>query len=180
MKTCNSVDIVEGNGKFCDRGRSAFQGLPVRVFNSLFETYKADRSYNAIIAAGVLELMDNPLGFMRSIYDWLNPKGILILTTPNARSLHRRIGAIMGFEPNTTTLNDQAIKTGVVKLYDRYEVLSLAKEAGFSIIDCRGMFLKPLPSRELAKLSEPYIKALMSLGDELPDYAKQIVLIATK
>lgn len=85
----------------------------------------------------------------------------------------------MGFEPDTETLNEQAIKTGVVRLYDRYELLTLLDRAGFKVEDCRGVFLKPLPSAELSALPPPYLDALMAVGDELPDYCKQIVAVAS-
>ncbi len=172
------VMIIEQDLEHC---RHASKRFPkVSVASGRFENFDPEPAYNTVFSAGVLEVIPEPGDFLERCRGWLVPGGTLILTTPNRRSLHRRIGALMGIEPDTEALNDQARQTGAVKLYDRYELISLVRAAGFEILLCRGFFLKPLPSRQMAQLSDTLIRALMDVGDELSDYAKQLVVVGQK
>jgi 2-polyprenyl-3-methyl-5-hydroxy-6-metoxy-1,4-benzoquinol methylase len=64
---------------------------------STFETFEPGRKFDCIHMGGMLKHLDDPVALLRRSREWLSPKGRLIATTPNARSLHRRVGVYMGF-----------------------------------------------------------------------------------
>ena len=178
LATGHSVDIVEGNGTACAEARQRFEGQAVRVHHDLFESFTPSRLYDTIVAGSVIELMAEPAAFLSSLRAWMKPDGVLILTTKNRRSLHRRLGVYMGLEDSTESLNAQARATNTLHLYDRYELTSLLSAQGFQIELNTGMFLKVLPSKQIAEMEAPLINALMAVGDEMADYCKELVVIA--
>ena len=177
---CRSVDVVEGNIARCTAGRRQFGDPAVKFIHSNFENYHPNRNYDAVVAGSVIEFMDDDKAFLTRLYEWTCPGGLLILTTPNRASLHRRIGVAMGIESSLEELGQQAEQTGAKRLYDRPALLSIVNKTGFNVIDCRAMFLKTVPSAMLANFSDDMLEALMIVGDELPNYGKQLVLIARR
>lgn len=69
------------------------KGLSVRVFKSYLEDYvrNTETKYDAIILYDVLEHVDSPGETIRLFEKLLNDKGIVIIQTPNYRSLMAKI-----------------------------------------------------------------------------------------
>jgi len=59
--------------------------------HSLFEDYEPDKLFDTIILEHVLEYVDNPVGLLKLVKIWLNPKGRLFLRVPNANSIHKQL-----------------------------------------------------------------------------------------
>jgi len=179
LLTRGHVDIIEGNSAFCDDARQRYNGRNVRVFHSMFEDFKPDVEYDSIIMASAIEHLSNPDQVLASIRSWMSPTGVLVLTTKNRRSLHRRLGVAMGLETSTEQLNEAALATHALRLYDRYDLASLLRQCGWNIQVNTGMFLKVLPTAMMETLSDALLEGYMSLGDELADYCKELVFVCT-
>jgi 2-polyprenyl-3-methyl-5-hydroxy-6-metoxy-1,4-benzoquinol methylase len=167
-----SSDIVEGNSKHIEYARAAYAGnAMVRIQQSSFEEFAPARQYNTIIAGDMLQYVEDSIGFLRKMSGWLAPQGRLIVTVANSRSLHRRIGSLLGMENHPTDSNTRDQQVGNLRQYDRYKLRQELLAAGLTPIELRGCFLKPLSSTQIAGWSDALLEAFLEMGDELEDYA---------
>ena len=167
-----TVDIVEGDELHVAEARSLYPGNErVRLFHARFETFAPDRRYDTIIAGDMLRYIAQPVEFLARLRSWLAERGRLIVTVPNALSMHRRIGTLMGMEVHPTDANARDVEVGNLRSYDRYRLRSELARAGLSVRELRGCFLKPLSSAQMTGWDDRLLRAFLELGDELEDYA---------
>ena len=165
------VDVVEGAARHVEHAREKYDGdSGVRIFHSLFQEYEPSRGYDTIIAGDMLRYLESPVDFLSRCTNWLNPGGRLVVTVPNSRSLHRRVGAFMNLEANPTEANKRDLEVGNRRSYDRYELRSQLMQAGLDVLEVRGCFLKPLSSSQMADWDDCTLRAFNALGEELEDY----------
>ncbi len=90
-------------------------------------------AYDVIVLAEVIEHLHTApslvLGFIRSL---LRPGGILILQTPNAAALHKRVKLVLGRNPYEQIREDVS-DPGHFREYTRRELTTLAQQAGFRL-----------------------------------------------
>ena len=179
-----SIDIVEGATEHAQRALQDFASDPrVTVVHSLFEDFRPTGQYDTIVMAGVIKHIPDDVGFLRLARSWLAPGGVVLASTPNSRSLHRRLGACMGLEPAPDEHNARDREVFNVHLYDRYKFRALFTEAGYEVVSVKGIFLKILSTEQLMHLGERYdieriLTGLHALGEELQDYAWYLSLVA--
>lgn len=165
------VDIVEGASRHAEKARLQYaQRKDVRVFHALFQEFEPDRTYDTVIAGDMLRYVPDPVLFLGRVREWLKPEGRLIVTVPNTRSLHRRVGAVMGMESTPSSPNQRDAEVGNLRGYDRYQLRAELRAAGFEVATLRGCFLKPLSSAQMADWTDELLRSFMILGDELEDY----------
>jgi 2-polyprenyl-3-methyl-5-hydroxy-6-metoxy-1,4-benzoquinol methylase len=175
------VDVVEGAAAHVEHARTRFHGCAgVRVFHSLFQELKPDCAYDCIIAGDMLRYLEEPTDFLRTARAWLKDDGVLIATMPNSRSLHRRVGALMGLEGSPGELNDRDREVGNRRTYDRYELKTLLESAGLHVRTMQGCFLKPVSSAQMEGWDDALLRAFLLLGDELADYCWFLYAICRK
>ncbi|MCM3900474.1 MAG: class I SAM-dependent methyltransferase [Pyrinomonadaceae bacterium] len=165
-------DIVEGAERHVNHARQRYAGNDrVTIHHALFEAFQPSRRYNSIIAGDILRYISEPVTFLRHLKDWLATNGRVILTVPNSRSLHRRIGTLMNMEAHPTDANNRDKEVGNLRSYDRYQLRHELQCAGLRIVELRGCFLKPLSSGQMEGWSDDLLQAFCEIGDELEDYA---------
>ncbi len=175
------VDIVEGASRHVEHGRRRYGARPdVRLFHALFQEFTPDTRYDTVIAGDVLRYIPDDVGFLRQIGEWLVSSGQLIVTVPNRRSLHRRIGALVGMERTIDEPNSRDREVGNLRSYDRYLLRDVVQSAGFSIAELRGCFLKPLSSAQMQDWPDDLLRAFRDVGDELEDYCWFLYALATR
>ncbi len=98
---------------------------------NFFEAQTIPQKFDLIVCGEVIEhLYTSPKKLLRNFYQLLNPNGYLIIQTPNAVSLRKRIALIFGrnpFEIPRENLNNP----GHYREYTAKELKILALEAGF-------------------------------------------------
>jgi 2-polyprenyl-3-methyl-5-hydroxy-6-metoxy-1,4-benzoquinol methylase len=166
-----SVDIVEGAQRHVEHARSRYAGRDgVRIFHALFQEFSPAVQYDTVIAGDMLRYVPDDVAFLSAVHDWLRPGGHLIVTVPNRRSLHRRIGVLLGTESSLDEPNARDREVGNQRAYDRYTLRHAVRAAGFDLHTLRGCFLKPLSSAQMQDWPDELLRAFADVGDELEDY----------
>lgn len=95
--------------------------------------------YDIIVMAEVIEhLYTSPSLVMAFLKTLLNPNGILIIQTPNAAVLYKRIKLLFGCNPYEM-IREDTVNPGHFREYTKKELMSNAMKLGFSVEKC---FLK--------------------------------------
>jgi len=184
LKYASILDVVEGSEINIKRAKSKIGNTnKVKFYHSLWEDFKyPKKKYSDIIWFRGIEHTNNPEKILKKISNSLIPDGRLHIIVPNALSLHRRIGAIMGLIKNPWAMSERDIALGHVKVYDRFKLLSILTENKYKIIAWEGIILKPFPNDKMFQLykeNPELIEALYEVGKELPDYCAEIYVCAT-
>jgi SAM-dependent methyltransferase len=94
---------------------------------------EGDGSYDLVVAAEVIEhLHSSPVLVLRYLASWLRPGGWLLLQTPNAVALHKRLRMLAGRNPIEPIRLDPA-KAGHFHEYTLGELRDAASEAGLAV-----------------------------------------------
>lgn len=173
------VHIVEGAARHVEHARTRYRNRPeVQIAHGLFESFEPNSLYDSVIAGDMLGCLEDPVGLLVRAAGWLAAEGVLIVTVPNSRSLHRRVGVLMNLEPTLTDVNDLYTAVGNRWSYDRYLLRHHLNAAGFEVLASRGCFLKPLPSEQIKHWSDELLRGFLEIGDELEDYAYYVYAVA--
>ena len=91
--------------------------------------------HHLVIMAGVIEhLYTYPLIILDCIYHWIEKKGFLIIQTPNAVRLKRRLGLLIGKNPQEMIRQDRG-NPGHFREYTKEELIDLGRQAGLSLVE---------------------------------------------
>lgn len=172
------VTVVEGAARNAEFGRQKYAGdARVTVIRSLFESFEPSERFDCIHMGGMLKHLPDPVGLLRRAHTWLAPGGILIATTPNARSLHRRVGVQMGLLADLNALSETDRKVGNLRHYDLASFRELLTEGSFEITELATAILKPVSSPQMENWSDELLDALDRVADEAPDLGWYIYAI---
>jgi len=124
--------------------------------------------FDHVILSNVLEHLDKPLtGFMAAA-SVLNNGGSVHILSPNCDSLNRRIGFLMGKLPAMRYIPEKEIAMGHKHALNVEDIISMIKTANLQLQECRGVFLKPVPTPEMIAWSEDRIKAFFDVATDIP------------
>jgi trans-aconitate methyltransferase len=96
------------------------------------------REYDAIVFSEVLEhLRIAPASIFRLLASALRPGGSIIVQTPNACSIHKRIAVLRGRNPfqMITTEDPDAKDLGHIREFTVDEILTLGRSVGLEVVD---------------------------------------------
>jgi len=185
LRHSEKVTIIEAAKNHIDKCNKDFEkNTKVTIVHGLFEDFPdPEEKFDLILMSGVIKHVPNDLDFIKQTKKWLNKSGLVIATTPNSRSFHRRLGAYMGYQELPNSHNNRDISVFNVHLYDRFQWRNLFAKAGYRVHKCEGVFLKPFSTEQMMHLSLKFdvdkINAgLTLLGEELQDYCWYLFLVA--
>jgi SAM-dependent methyltransferase len=96
-----------------------------------------DGSYDAIVMAEVIEhLHSSPVTVLRHLATWLRPGGALVIQTPNAVALHKRIRMAAGRNP-IEPIREDGSNPGHFHEYTLDELRDAAGSAGLAVVGVR-------------------------------------------
>jgi len=122
------------------------------------------------LASHVLEHVDDPVAVMAKARSWVAPGGRLLVLVPNANSLHRLLGVKMGLLSRPDELNEMDRQLAHRRVYDQQLLASHIREAGWSIANTGGAYLKPLSNKQMEDWFSPELMdGFYELGKEFPD-----------
>lgn len=147
---------------------------------SLFEQLDLQRRFDTVVAAHVLEHVDDPQAFLRIARDHLAADGLLLVDVPNAWSIHRRLGVKLGLLQAVTDLNDADRSIGHQRVYTPTTLRQEIERAGLVVLDTGGVFFKVLSNAQIEEAFSPEIqKGFLELGNDLPEIAAEIYVVAS-
>lgn len=176
-KYSDKLLAIEPSLTYLNNTKSKLSLPNVQFQQCILEEFKSDYTFDLIVATGVLEHTQDDNYFLEKIRYLLNTEGKLVITVPNATSLHRRIGLQLGYISDIHELAEIDHSVGHFRYYSSSTLVTTLKEAGFQLECLEGIMLKPLINTEMDKLSEDYCDALFSIGLELPEYAAEIFAV---
>lgn len=173
-----AMTLVEGSSLFCDSLRKRFPGA--NVVHALFEEFEPAEKFDTIVLGHVLEHVENPVGVLTRVREWLKSDGVLFAAVPNARSIHRQAAVMMGMLPEENALNELDLHHGHRRVYNPESFRSEFTKAGLKVDVFGGYWLKPLSNGQLEKDWTPeMIESFMRLGERYPDIAGEIYVVAS-
>jgi 2-polyprenyl-3-methyl-5-hydroxy-6-metoxy-1,4-benzoquinol methylase len=93
---------------------------------------EADGSYHLVVVAEVIEHLNTPASrVLAYLSGFLRPAGVLLVQTPNAAALHKRVRALTG----RSALNAAAPDPGHVHEYTLGELVNAAGQTGLWVVD---------------------------------------------
>jgi len=179
LKNGCRITAVEGALRNVEYGREKYRGeARVELIHSLFDDFVPSEQFDLIHMGGMLKHLDDPVALLLRARSWLKPDGLLIATTPNARSLHRRVGVHMGMLKDLSSLSETDKKVGNLRHYDLDSFGKLLADAGFEVIEIATSVVKPASSDRMADWPDDLLDALDRIADEIPDYGWYIYSIS--
>lgn len=173
------VTAVEGATRNVEFGRAKYRDEPrVELIHALFQDYEPGEQFDIVHMGGMLKHLDDPAHLLRRARRWLLPGGILIATTPNARSLHRRLGVYMGLLKDLDALSPTDIAVGNNRHYDLPTFRQLIETSGYDIVEIGTAIIKPASSDKIEAWPDDLLDALDKIASEIPDYGWYIYAIA--
>ncbi|MBA4372535.1 MAG: hypothetical protein C0402_06690 [Thermodesulfovibrio sp.] len=180
LERFESVTSVDGSKELLTAMAQKVKGRDWTAVNSFFEDYIPVLLFDTVLITYVLEHVDDPLLILRHARRrWLKEGGRLAVVVPHALSLHRRLAVKMGLASHPAELGDTDRRMGHKHCFTSYEMEKMIINAGFRIIEVKGMFTKVLPNSMLTGCSDEQLKGLFELGLSLPvEYSAAIFILA--
>jgi len=176
-KRSQPLTVVEGALVFCDSIRERFP--EVEVFHSLFEDFRPTKKYDSIILGHVLEHVEDPVGVLGLVREWLSPGGKVLAAVPNARSVHRQAAVEMGLLRCEEAMNEADIHHGHRRVFNPESFRQIFRESGLQIELFGGYWLKPVSNYQIEESwTSEMLAAFVRLGERYPDIAAEIYIIA--
>lgn len=148
---------------------------------SLFETFEPSRSYDSVVMAHILEHVADPVALLERAAGWLAPGGRIVVSVPNAGSLHREIGVALGMLRETTELNEADLRIGHRRVYTREALLADVRAAGLYPEHVGGVFLKPLSNDQIERhWPDNLVEAFYEVGKLHPELCAELLVVARR
>jgi 2-polyprenyl-3-methyl-5-hydroxy-6-metoxy-1,4-benzoquinol methylase len=176
---------IDGSAEACRRLEARYGQRPeLEVRHGFFESVEIDERFETIILDHVLEHLADPGVTLKRARRWLSDGGCLIVTVPNADSLHRLLGVKLGMIPSPHSLNELDQKLGHHRVYDPASLAAELTRAGWKVVASGGMFLKLFSNGQMEAMlasgviGQEQLQGLSTLATDFPDHASEIYAVA--
>jgi 2-polyprenyl-3-methyl-5-hydroxy-6-metoxy-1,4-benzoquinol methylase len=162
--------LVEGSGLLIDVASrvTAASSADVQLCQALFEEYSPGEPADLVVASHVLEHVDDPQSLLLHLATWLRPGGKILIIVPNAESIHRRLGVILGLQQQLDDLSGRDLLVGHQRVYNLERLTSDVSSAGLSVLATKGFFIKVLSNAQMLNLDPDVVRGLCKVGEECP------------
>lgn len=176
------ITVLEASGEMCDLVRGRFPGR-VEVEHTTFEEAALPAVYDSVFLIHTLEHLDDPVGVLSRIREWLAPEGRLFVAVPNAYALSRQIAVKMGLVESPTAVTEAERKHGHRLTYDSSTLLSHLADAGLTVEEHGGVLVKGMANfqfdRALAAgiIDNAYLDGCYELGKSMPELTASLFAV---
>lgn len=150
------------------------------------ETFNLEEKFDTITMNMLLEHVDNPIVLLKNCKNHLASGGRIIVQVPNANSITRRLGVIMGVINSIKNITDKERNHfGHQRTYTIDTLQADVVSAGLKVRKVGGILFKPLPNEILGKIckekgyiwTQKFMNALVELGEDRPDDCAVIYVV---
>lgn len=180
LKYFKKVVAVDGSKKLINKAKKEIKSKKVVLINSYFENLDLEEKFDTIMMAHVLEHVKNPVLVIKIATKFLKKDGIIIVDVPNALSIHRQVGVLMGMLKSEYELNKQDLSIGHKRVYNMQKLVKDITLGGLRVKNKGGIFLKPFSNAQMEKiLSKKRIEAFSLMGIKFPEIAAEIYVVCS-
>jgi 2-polyprenyl-3-methyl-5-hydroxy-6-metoxy-1,4-benzoquinol methylase len=133
LEYTDTLDIVEGSAKYAQITEEKYQSR-IKMYVSLFEEFNPTKLYDAVVFAGVLHHIDQPVEMLKHITKWLRPEGQIFISVPNMTSFHRKLGVAMGVVDSVYATSDRNQFFAQPGRFDMERLIDICEMANLEII----------------------------------------------
>lgn len=174
-KHFEEIVIVDGAQRYIETVRELL-GDRAECHVGLFEEVEIDRTFDTILAVRILEHVTDPQSILQRIVRWLAPGGVVIISVPNAQSLHRQVGVQMGILDHVQSLSTMDRLYHHRRVYTADDLRADVEAVGLDIVEMRGVFLKPLSTKQIeSQWSIDLMTAFYEMADAYPDISTPLI-----
>lgn len=150
------------------------------------ETFKLNEKFDTITMNMLLEHVDDPIKLLKNCKRHLKRNGRIIAQVPNANSITRRLGVLMGVIDSINNITDKERNFyGHQRVYTLNTLRTDVKKAGLKIVKSGGILYKPLPNETLLdicqkkgkKWTENFLDALIKFGNDKPEDCANLFVV---
>ena len=131
--------------------------------------------FRTILCQHVLEHAEDPQAVLESCRELLKPGGHLLVSVPNAYSLHRSVGVRRRLISTHDDLGPRDKEAGHLRVYDASKLLGELHQARFGYAVRLPVIVKPFPDALMESLSIDMIDQLQDLAKIRPDLDSQLL-----
>ncbi len=175
VEITNDLTVVDGSGIFLKRLKLKYPYI--NTIHSYFENMNLEKKFDIILLCHILEHVNNPVKILSFLKRNMHESTKIIVTVPNAYSIHRLLGVEMGLLKDVHELNSSDLKVGHRRVYDFDLLIDDCKKAGLKVIHKQGIFLKPFSNSQLEKFPRKVWEGLYKLGDKFPNNCAELLLV---
>lgn len=163
-----TIEAVDRSRPYLDRLEA--RGLPgVSTRLGELEALDVDGTWHHVVATNLLHELAEPVAFLRACAARLAAGGMLHVSVPNPRSIHRLVAHEIGLIERLDTLSERALRWESRAVYSAEAVLEMAASAGLTCPHRDGVLLKPLTNAQMAELGDEVIEGLDRAARHLPE-----------
>lgn len=176
--------VVEPSSVFCESvKKSKFYNNRVNIINDFFENkieILKQQKYDFIILSSLLHEIQNPVEFLKNIYELCDDKTILHVNVPNSESFHLLWAYKSGLIKRIGDLTQTAIHLQKNSIYNLITLESFIESCGFCVLEKGSFFIKPFNHTKMFDCVEKNIidsellNGLYDLTDYFPNNGAEI------
>ncbi len=158
----------------------------VRFIHATIETAELEPVYDSIFLVHTLEHLDDPVGALSRIRNWLSPVGRLFVVVPNADAASRQIAVKMGLIETNNSVTAGELAHGHRCTYSLDTLEHVVRQADLNIESRGGVFFKPFANYQFDLLlkhkviDEGYLDGCYALGMQYPELTASIYIVCTR
>lgn len=173
-----SITVIDGSNIAIERLNGYIKSDKLQTIVSYFEDVELDLKFDVIFMGHILEHVDDPLFILDKFKNNLKKDGRIMITVPNAKSIHRLAAVKMGILESIYTLNDTDLKCGHKRVYDFEKLCNHIYGAGLILEKRDGYMLKFLSNKQIEESwDDALIRTYMEMGSDFLENAAEIVAI---
>jgi 2-polyprenyl-3-methyl-5-hydroxy-6-metoxy-1,4-benzoquinol methylase len=182
-----TLAVVDGSSIFINKLKESNAYPNVRFTYSLFEEYAlpaGETKYDFVFCNYILEHVFETDSILKMIRSVIADNGIFFAVVPNANAFSRQLALDMKLITGLRDLTENDHRHGHRRVYDMQTIKADVTNAGFDIIDSRGIIFKILADFQLNKIMEEkimgdaHIRSLYNLGLQYPELTDSIFIAA--
>ena len=139
--------------------------------NDHIESFESDLKFDHILAINVLHELADQAGAIQRIRSFMQPGTLLHVTLPNPDSLHRASAFGSGMISNLCQQSERGRQFDTIRLQHADEFVSQMARVQLVEVWREPVLAKPLPNRDMARLSDELIEAYDKLAYAIPEAA---------